>query len=38
MWQFVIPFMFNPDKGNLGGKIAFIFGGMCFFCLLYLWL
>ncbi|KAL2819449.1 general substrate transporter [Aspergillus granulosus] len=38
MWQFVIPFMFNPDQGNLGGKIAFIFGGMCFFCLLYLWL
>ncbi|CEN59483.1 Putative Maltose high-affinity maltose transporter (Alpha-glucoside transporter) [Aspergillus calidoustus] len=38
MWQFVIPFMFNPDKGNLGGKIAFIFGGMCCLCLLYLWL
>jgi len=38
MWQLVIPFMFNPDQSNLGGKIAFIFGGMCFFCLLYLWL
>ncbi|KAL4883348.1 general substrate transporter [Aspergillus karnatakaensis] len=38
MWQFVIPFMFNPDQGNLGGKIAFVFGGMCFFCLVYLWL
>jgi MFS family permease len=36
MWQFVIPFMFNPDKANLGAKIAFIFGGLCFFCLLYL--
>ncbi|KAG8631944.1 hypothetical protein KVT40_001084 [Elsinoe batatas] len=37
MWQFTIPFMFNPDKANLGAKIAFIFGGLCFFCLVYLW-
>ncbi|WQF76442.1 Putative major facilitator, sugar transporter, major facilitator superfamily [Colletotrichum destructivum] len=37
MWQFVIPYMFNPDKANLGAKIAFIFGGLCFFSLLYLW-
>ncbi|KAF4123898.1 Sugar (and other) transporter [Geosmithia morbida] len=38
MWQFVIPYMFNPDRANLGAKIAFIFGGLCFFCLVYLWL
>ncbi|KAK7427645.1 hypothetical protein QQZ08_005920 [Neonectria magnoliae] len=38
MWQFVIPFMFNPDQGNLGAKVAFIFGGLCFFCLVYLWM
>lgn len=37
MWQFVIPFMFNPDRGNLGGKVAFVFGGPSFLCLLYLW-
>lgn len=37
MWQFVIPFMFNPDKANLGAKIAFIFGGLCLFSLIYLW-
>lgn len=37
MWQFVIPYMFNPNQGNLGAKIAFIFGGACFFCLIYLW-
>ncbi|KAJ0158477.1 Alpha-glucosides permease MPH3 [Colletotrichum tanaceti] len=37
MWQFVIPYMFNPDRANLGAKIAFIFGGLCFFSLLYLW-
>jgi len=38
MWQFVIPFMFNPDQANLGAKVAFIFGGLCFFCLIYLWI
>lgn len=38
MWQFVIPFLFNPDHANLGAKIAFIFGGLCFFCILYLWM
>jgi MFS family permease len=37
MWQFVIPFMFNPDHANLGAKIAFIFFGLCFFCIIYLW-
>lgn len=37
MWQFVLPYMFNPDKANLGGKVAFIFGGPSFLCLLYLW-
>ena len=38
MWQFVIPYMFNPDHANLGAKIAFIFGGLCFLCIIYLWL
>ncbi|OQU97498.1 hypothetical protein CLAIMM_03423 [Cladophialophora immunda] len=37
MWQFVLPYMFNPDKGNLGGKVAFVFGGPSFLCLCYLW-
>ncbi|SPO03444.1 related to maltose permease [Cephalotrichum gorgonifer] len=37
MWQFVIPYMFNPDQANLGAKIAYIFGGLCLFCLAYLW-
>jgi MFS transporter, SP family, general alpha glucoside:H+ symporter len=37
MWQFVIPYMFNPDQGNLGAKMAFIFGGVCFLSLIYLW-
>ena len=38
MWQFVIPYLFNPDYANLGAKIAFIFFGLCFLCLAYLWL
>ncbi|KAK1561546.1 alpha glucoside transporter [Colletotrichum navitas] len=37
MWQFVIPYLFNPDKVNLGAKLSFIFGGLCFLSLLYLW-
>lgn len=37
MWQFVLPYMFNPDKGNLGGKVAFVFGGPSFLCIAYLW-
>ncbi|TEA12420.1 Maltose permease MAL31 [Colletotrichum sidae] len=37
MWQFVIPFMFNPDRANLGAKIAFVFGGLCLLSLAYLW-
>lgn len=37
---FVFPYMFNPDAGNLGGKVAFYFGATtlvgfigCFFFL-----
>ncbi|OGM39568.1 hypothetical protein ABOM_011784 [Aspergillus bombycis] len=37
MWAFVIPFVFNPDKANLGAKTAFIFGGISVFCILYVW-
>ncbi|WDK16712.1 maltose permease MAL31 [Colletotrichum graminicola] len=37
MWQFVVPYLFSPDKANLGAKLSFIFGGLCFFSLLYLW-
>ncbi|KAJ4190375.1 hypothetical protein NW755_005516 [Fusarium falciforme] len=27
MWQWTIPYMFNPDKANMCAKIAFAFGG-----------
>lgn len=37
MWSFVLPYLFNPDKLNLGGRLGFIFGGLSFICLVYLW-
>ncbi|KAH8884155.1 MFS hexose transporter [Thozetella sp. PMI_491] len=37
MWSFVLPFLFNPDKANLGAKVAFIFGGCSVLCLTYLY-
>nr|QFR37068.1 MFS transporter [Cyberlindnera americana] len=27
MWSFVLPYIFNPDEANLGGKTMFIFFG-----------
>ena len=27
---FVFPYMFNPDAGNLGGKVGFVFGATTF--------
>ncbi|QPG75289.1 hypothetical protein FOA43_002640 [Brettanomyces nanus] len=27
MWNFVLPYMFNPDEANMGSKINFIFTG-----------
>lgn len=37
MWSFVLPYLFNPDKANLGGKLGFIFGGLSFPCIAFLW-
>lgn len=37
---FVFPYMFNPDQGNLSGKVGFIFGSTTLigFIGAYLWL
>ncbi|RSH80154.1 hypothetical protein EHS25_007259 [Saitozyma podzolica] len=35
MWQFVLPFMFNPNEANLQAKTSFIFGGFSVFCCIY---
>ncbi|KAL4806577.1 general substrate transporter [Aspergillus unguis] len=37
MWSFVLPYLFNPDKADLGAKVMFIFGGLSVLCLVYLW-
>ncbi|KAL4962572.1 general substrate transporter [Aspergillus stella-maris] len=37
MWAFVLPYIFNPDKANLGAKTAFIFAGTSMICCVYLW-
>jgi MFS transporter, SP family, general alpha glucoside:H+ symporter len=37
MWAFVIPFIFNPDRANLGAKTAFIFGAFSILSTAYLW-
>lgn len=36
MWQFVLPFIFNPNQANLGAKTSFIFGGLSVLCWIYL--
>lgn len=36
-WSFALPYLFNPNHLNLGGKIGFIFGGTSVVCLVYLW-
>ncbi|KAH9215428.1 hypothetical protein DL95DRAFT_461259 [Leptodontidium sp. 2 PMI_412] len=38
MWSLVLPYLFNPDKANLGAKIAFIFGGMSVLCFIYVFI
>jgi SP family general alpha glucoside:H+ symporter-like MFS transporter len=36
MWQFVLPYIFNPNQANLGAKTSFIFGGLSVLCWIYL--
>lgn len=37
MWAFVLPYMFNPDQADMGGKVGFVFGGLCVPCIAFLW-
>ncbi|PVH69734.1 general substrate transporter [Cadophora sp. DSE1049] len=37
MWNLVLPYLFNPDKANLGAKISFIFGGMSVLSCIYVY-
>ncbi|KAL2678381.1 hypothetical protein Neosp_009127 [[Neocosmospora] mangrovei] len=36
IWSFSLPYAINPDEGNLGGKIAFIFGGTLAACCIFI--
>lgn len=38
MWSFVLPYLFNPDKADLGGKVGFVFAGLAMPCAVLLWL
>jgi len=33
----VLPFLVNPDQGNLGGRVAFIYGGILAFSCIGIW-
>lgn len=37
MWSFTLPYLFNPNRANLGGKVGFIFGGLSIPCIIFLW-
>lgn len=37
MWSFTLPYLFNPNRANLGGKVGFIFGGLSVPCIIFLW-
>ncbi|KAK5041606.1 hypothetical protein LTR13_002273 [Exophiala sideris] len=36
MWLFVLPYIVNPNQGNLGAKTGFIFGAASVVCWVYL--
>ncbi|KPM40484.1 hypothetical protein AK830_g6029 [Neonectria ditissima] len=35
--NFAIPYMVNPDEGNLKGKVGFVFGGLALFAMTWSW-
>lgn len=37
IWGFSLPYAINPDQGNLGGKIAFVFGATMVFCTVFVY-
>jgi MFS transporter, SP family, general alpha glucoside:H+ symporter len=38
MWGFLLPYLFNPDKANLGAKVTFIFGALSVLSIVYLFI
>jgi hypothetical protein len=37
IWSFSLPYAINPDQGNLGGKIAFVFGAVLVFATIFIY-
>lgn len=37
VFSFVVPYMFNADAGNLGGKIGFVFVGLGLLGIVLVW-
>lgn len=38
LFNFVVPYMFNADEGNMEGKCGFVFGALCILDLGLSWL
>jgi SP family general alpha glucoside:H+ symporter-like MFS transporter len=38
IWNVVVPYMFNPDQGNLAGKMGWIFFATCVVAGVIVWL
>ncbi len=38
LWSFVLPYIFNPDQGNLGSKTNFIFFAACALSVVYFYI
>lgn len=38
VFSFCVPYMFNADQGNLGGKIGLVFCGMCILGFILSWI
>ena len=36
IWGFALPYAINPDQGNLGGKIAYVFADVLVFAVIYI--
>lgn len=36
IWAFCLPYAINPDQANMGGKIAFVFGGILVFAVVFI--
>ncbi|KAH6710898.1 hypothetical protein BKA61DRAFT_612630 [Leptodontidium sp. MPI-SDFR-AT-0119] len=36
IWAFALPYAVNLDLGNMGGKIAFVFGGILIFAVVFI--